>query len=419
MKIVLAYSGGLDTSIALSWLQRHYNSDVVAFCANIGQDEDFSPVEERARANGASAVYIDDLRDEFVRQFAFRSMCAGALYEGRYHMAASLGRPLIAKKLVEIACSEGADAVAHGATGKGNDQIRFYTSIIALDPRLRVIAPVMEWDLTTRTKQIEYARANGIQMPAFKTSPYSRDANLWGTSVECGEIDDIEKLPPPEDAYTITRHPDDAPFDPETVAIDFVDARPIRLNGKALEPVELVTKLNALGGRHGVGRLDIIENRVVGFKVRGVYESPAAEILLVAMRELENLVLDRDLLHTKTHLSQHYAELIYEGKWFSGKREALDGFFDSYAHRVNGTITLRLHRGRIIIASRYSPNSLYNLGISSYESDQGFDQTAGVGFSYIWSMQGRVAALQRAAREKAGSGETRRASEPLVAQSVG
>ncbi len=269
----------------------------------------------------------------------------------------------------------------------------------------------MEWDLTTRSKQIEYAHANGIQMPVFKTSPYSRDANLWGTSVECGEIDNIESLPP-EDAYTITRKPNDSTSEPETVSIEFMAARPVRLNEKALPPVELVTDLNEIGGRHGIGRLDIIENRVVGFKVRGVYESPAAEILSAAMSELENLVLDRDLLHTKPLLSQQYADLIYEGKWFSGKREALDGFFDGYAQRVNGTIILQLDRGRIIVAARRSPNSLYNLGISSYESYEGFDQTAGVGFSYIWSMQGRVAALQRSSEQASiePAAETREAS---------
>ncbi|AXS39946.1 argininosuccinate synthase [Breoghania sp. L-A4] len=388
---------GLDTSIALAWLQRAYNADVVAFCANLGQVDDLSHVEARARKNGASAVYMDDLREEFIREYAFRSLRAGALYEGRYHMAASLGRPLIAKRLVEIAHMEGADAIAHGATGKGNDQVRFFSSVMALDPTLRVIAPVMEWDLTTRSKQIGYAAQYGIEIPAFKSSPYSRDSNLWGTSVECGELDDIGKLPP-RDAYTLTADPDEAPHEAVDIAIDFAGGVPVRLDGAALSAAELVAALNRIGGAHGIGRLDIIENRLVGFKVRGVYESPAAEILSQAMRELENLVLDRDLLHMKTGLSQHYAELIYDGKWFSGRREALDAFFESYAHKVTGTIKLRLNRGRVTIVSRSAPEALYNLEISSYESDVGFDQTAGVGFSYIWSMQGRVAALQKAAK---------------------
>lgn len=395
MKIVLAYSGGLDTSIALAWLQRTYNADVVAFCANLGQNEDLDLVEQRARKNGACAVHLDDLREEFVTDFAFRSLRAGAIYEQRYHMAASLGRPLISKRLVEVAREEGADAVAHGATGKGNDQIRFFSSITALDPSLKVIAPVMEWDLTTRSRQIDYARANGIEMPPFKTSPYSRDSNLWGTSIECGPLDDIEQTPP-EDAYTLTRAPGDAPEQPDILEIAFRKGTPVGINGVPMSPVDLVDHLNTVGGAHGIGRIDIIENRLVGLKVRGVYESPAAEILFRAMRELENLVLDRDLLHTKPILSQKYAEFIYDGKWFSEARSALDGFFDSFAERVTGTIAISVHRGRIDVVSRQSPHALYDLNISSYESDQGFDQSAGVGFAYIWAMQGRIAAMQRA-----------------------
>ncbi|MEO9825906.1 MAG: argininosuccinate synthase [Paracoccaceae bacterium] len=391
MKIVLAYSGGLDTSIALAWLKNTYKADVVAFCADLGQNEDLSKAEDRAQKNGASAVYIDDLREEFVKNFAFPAMRASALYEQRYHMAASLGRPLISKRLVEIAEREGADAVAHGATGKGNDQIRFFTSVTALNPDLKLIAPVMEWDLKTRSQQIEYATQHGIEIPPFKTSPYSRDSNLWGTSVECGILDELTESPP-DDAYTLTEAPGNRPA--ETVEIGFVNSLPTQINGDAYSPVDLVAKLNEIGGRHGIGRLDIVENRLVGFKVRGVYESPAAEILFQAKRELDALVHERDLLHLLPHLSQQYGQLIYDGKWFSQSRSALDHFFAGIAQRATGIITLELASGRISVLSREANHSLYNLDIASYESEEGFDQTAGVGFAYIWAMQGRVAALR-------------------------
>ena len=392
MKIVLAYSGGLDTSIALSWLQETYGAQVVAFCANLGQYEDLSHVRDRAIANGASEVFIDDMREEFIRDYAFPAMRAGGLYEGKYHMAASIGRPAISRKLVEIAHRVNADAIAHGATGKGNDQVRFYSSVTSLDPSLKIIAPVIDWDLTTRSKQLEYAKARNIEVPAFKSSPYSRDSNLWGTSVECGPLDDISQ-PPPEEVYNITKGALEISHEPREVTIHFNNGIPVSIDEQLMKPHELVDHLNKLGGSYGIGRVDIIENRLVGFKVRGVYESPAAEILHNAARELENLVLERDHLHFRTLLSQKYAELIYDGRWFSGLRNSLDEFFNSFSDVMTGSITLRLSSGRLEVISRESPYSLYNLNISSYESDEGFDQRCGQAFSYIWSMQGRVSAM--------------------------
>jgi argininosuccinate synthase len=394
MKIVLAYSGGLDTSLALAWLRKTYSAEVIAFCANIGQVEDLADVSNRAEANGAAKVFIEDMRHEFVSEYAFRALRADAVFEGRYHMAASLSRPLIAKRLVEIAEAEGAQAVAHGATGKGNDQIRFYAGIAALNPGLRVIAPVMEWDLTTRARQVGFAREHDVSIPAFKTSPYSRDTNIWGTSVECGPLDDITAAPP-EEVYTITRAPESAPDEPVRVRIRFERGTPCALDGEALAPVALVQRLNALGGRHGIGRIDIMENRLVGIKVRGVYETPGATILYEAHRELENLVLERELFQYKAVMSRRYAELVYDAKWFSALRTSLDAFFSDVQQRVTGEVTLKLYKGSATVVSRASENSLYHHDFASYESDEGFDHTAGKGFSYIWSMPGRVAGLRR------------------------
>jgi len=294
MKIILAYSGGLDTSLALVWLQKNYDAEVITFCANLGQFEDLADAEKRALRNGAVKTYFEDLRHQFVDEYAFRALKADAVFEDKYYMAASLSRPLIARRLVEIAEAEGAEAVAHGATGKGNDQVRFYAGITALNPNLKVIAPLMEWDLKTRAAQIAYAQEHDIVIPAFKTSPYSRDTNIWGTSVECGPLDDIT-LSPPEEVYAITQSPESAPDEPELIRIGFEQGVPTQLNGDRLGPVDMVDRLNVLGAKHGIGRIDIIENRLVGIKVRGVYESPGAAILYQTHRELENLVLERDV----------------------------------------------------------------------------------------------------------------------------
>jgi argininosuccinate synthase len=394
MKIVLAYSGGLDTSLALAWLQKKYSAEVVTFCANLGQVEDLTDVAARAKANGASKMYLEDMRHEFLSEFAFRALRADAMFEGRYLMAASLSRPLIAKRLVEIAEIENAEAVAHGATGKGNDQVRFYSSIVALSPKVRVIAPVMEWDLNTRARQIAFAREHGVSIPAFKTSPYSRDTNIWGTSVECGPLDDITAAPPDE-VYSLTKAPEQAPDAATVVRIGFENGTPCTIDGQRLAPVPLVERLNDLGGRNGLGRIDIMENRLVGIKVRGVYEAPGATILYEAHRELENLVLERELFQYKALMSRRYAELIYDAKWFSGLRSSLDAFFSDVQQRVTGEVTLKLYKGSMAVVSRSSENSLYYHDFASYESDGGFDHRAGAGFSYIWSMPGRITGLHR------------------------
>ena len=408
-RILLAYSGGLDTSIALHWLKRQHGAQIFAFCANLGQYENLETIEARALSNGATEIFFADLREEFIADFAFPALRAGGLYEGKYHMAAALSRPAISRKMIEIAKRIGADAVAHGATGKGNDQVRFYTSIASLNPELQVLAPVIEWDLTTRSRQLEYARRHNLALPPLKTTSFSRDSNLWGSSAECGPLDDITS-PACENAYTLTKDAFTKTISPIDIAIRFETGTPVAVNDSYLRPHELVTNLNELGGERGIGRIDILENRLIGLKTRGIYESPAAEILHVAARELENLVLERSHLHFRTQLAQKYAELIYEGHWFSGLRTSLDAFFSSFGHLMTGTITLRLHTGRLTIVSRSSPFSLYNTELSSYESDTGFNQELAQAFSYIWSTQGRIRALSAQQREHERSSDEAQAT---------
>lgn len=389
MKIVLAYSGGLDTSVALKWLQDHYSAEVIAFCADIGQFESIDAIKNKARQIGVSKIYIEDMREEYLREYAFRSLKANAAYEGQYLLAAPLGRPLIAKRLVEIAQKEEADAVAHGATGKGNDQVRFYSSITALNPELKIIAPVMEWEMKSRDDEIEYAKKHNIDITTSGAKPYSIDTNIWGSSIECGVLDNI-KLSPPNEVYQITTSPFLAPDEPYDICIGFEQGIPVSLNAQSLYPVQLVSNLNKLGSKHGVGRIDILENRVVGIKTRGVYESPAGAILHYAHKELENLVLDRDLLHYKAQIAQKYSELIYYGLWFSPLRKALDAFVDNTQSQVTGCVTLRLYKGNIIVLSRNSQYAMYDYSLSTYDIEDRFDHKAGYGFSYIWSMPLRV-----------------------------
>jgi len=389
MKIVLAYSGGLDTSVALKWLQDKYSAEVIAFCANIGQFESLDTIGSKAKQIGASKVYIEDLREEYLREYVFKALKANVVYEGQYLLAAPLGRPLIAKRLVEIAQQEKANAVAHGATGKGNDQVRFYCSIAALNPDLQIIAPVIEWEMKSRDDEIEYARTHNIEIAVSAAKPYSIDTNIWGTSIECGVLDNI-KLPPPNEVYQITTSPLLAPDEPHDVCIGFEQGIPVSLDGKVIPPIQLVSELNKLGSKHGVGRIDILENRVVGIKTRGIYESPAGAILHFAHKELENLVLDRDLLHYKAQVAQQYSELVYYGLWFSPLREALDVFVGYTQSRVNGCITLRLYKGNLIVLSRDSEYAMYDHSLSTYDVEDQFDHKAGHGFSYIWSMPLRV-----------------------------
>ncbi|MEL6578352.1 MAG: argininosuccinate synthase [Cyanobacteria bacterium J06621_12] len=390
MKIVLAYSGGLDTSVALKWLQINYQAEVIAFCANIGQPESFAEIETKALAAGASKVIIDDCRSEYLRDFVFKALQAGGLYEGRYLMAAPLGRPLIAKRLVEIAHQEQANAVAHGSTGKGTDQVRFYSGVVAHDPELQIIAPAIEWELKSRVDEIKYAQTHGVAIPIKPESPYSMDGSLWGTSTECGCIDDYGQSPP-SDAYQITKSPFDAKDEPTDVCISFEQGIPVKIDGIAYPAIELVEKLNYLGGASGVGRVDIVENSLLGIKSRAIYESPAGTILYKAHRELEDLVLDRDTLHFKTLVAHKYAELVYYGLWFSPLRHSLQAMVDHTQSFVTGEITLRLYKGNVIVLKRESQFELFDHTLSSHDDNDRFDHPSGVGFAYIWSMPLRIA----------------------------
>jgi argininosuccinate synthase len=404
MKIVLAYSGGLDTSVALKWLKDHYSAEVIAFCANLGQIEPLDEITQKALSTGASNVYMEDMRDQYLSDFVFPALKASAAYEGRYLLAAPLARPLIARRLVEIAHQEKADAVAHGATGKGNDQVRFYSGIVAHDSGLQIIAPAIEWDLKSRDEEVDYAHRHGIPVAASAFSPYSVDTNIWGTSIECGPLDDLT-APPPENIYMLTRAPESAPAKPAEIAIGFERGVPVTLNGQRLDPVSLVSNLNSLGGEHGVGRIDIIENRLVGIKTRGIYESPAGTILHAAHRELEDLVLDRDTIHYKSGLGQRYAELVYYGLWYSPLRDALDAFVERTQERVTGTVTLRLHKGSLSVMRRESELAMYDIGLSTYDVRDSFDHRAGQGFSYVWSMPLRVAAKTSALFRRGASSD--------------
>ncbi|MGJ6967052.1 argininosuccinate synthase [Streptosporangium sp. G11] len=385
MKIVLAYSGGLDTSVALHWLKRRHDAEIIAFCADIGQLESLETVRERALRTGASKVYMEPLTDRYLRDFALPALQAHARYENKYLLAAPLSRPLIAQRMVEIAHAEGADAVAHGATGKGNDQVRFFTGVTALDPGLRVLAPVIDWELTAREAEIAYAREHGIEVSVSKENPYSIDTNIWGTSIECGELDDIDR-PPPGHAWQLTTDPKAAPDLAELVTVGFEAGIPVSLDGDKLELADLVARLTAIAARHGVGRVDIVESRIVGFKTRGIYEAPAATVLMAAHEELEAIVLDRETLHHKQGLAQRYAELAYYGYWFSDLRRALDGFVSTLQPQVTGEVTVELYKGTCSIVSRRSPNSRYSDSLATYEAGDTFDHGAGAGFAYVWSL---------------------------------
>ncbi|MGW2281277.1 argininosuccinate synthase [Streptomyces sp. NPDC001770] len=385
MKIVLACSGGLDTSVALHWLKERYDAEIIAFRADIGQIESLDTIEERALRTRASKVYVEPLADRFLRDFALPALRAHARYENKYLMAAPLSRPLIARRMAEIAHAEGADAVAHGATGKGNDQARFFTGAAALDSGPRVLAPVVDRHLTTRESELAYAREHGIDVPVGQGNPYSIDTHIWGTSIECGELDDIGR-PPPARAWQLTADPRNAPDRPERVTIGFESGTPVALDGERLGPTELVRRLNTVAAGHGVGRVDIVESRIVGFKSRGIYEAPAATVLMAAHEELEVLVLDRETLHHKQSLAPRYAELVYYGYWFSDLRRALDDFVSSLQAAVTGDITLELYKGSLTVVARRSPNSRYSGSLATYEAGDTFDHRARAAFAYAWSL---------------------------------
>ncbi|GAB4578999.1 MAG: argininosuccinate synthase [Anaerolineales bacterium] len=391
-KVVLAYSGGLDTSVIVPWLKENYGCEVVCFCADIGQGEDLSGLEAKALASGASQLIVRDLREEFATDYLIPLLRAGAVYERKYLLGTSVARPLIAKHLVDVAHCVGADAVAHGATGKGNDQVRFELTVMALDPRLRIIAPWREWDIRSREDAIAYADAHNIPVTATLKSIYSRDANLWHLSHEGGLLEDPWNEPE-EAMYQISVSPENAPDEPTYVEIHFDSGTPVSVNGEKMSPAALIAYLNAVGGTHGIGRVDLVENRLVGMKSHGVYETPGGTILLAAHRELESLVLDRETIHFKDLVALKYAELTYNGLWFTPLREALDAFVDSTQGPVTGTVRLKLYKGNIISAGRKSEFSLYREDFATFGQEDVYDQSDAEGFIHLYGLSLKVRAL--------------------------
>ncbi len=387
-KVILAYSGGLDTSCIVRWL-KDQGYEVVCFMADLGQGlghgENIEAIEERALAAGATKVYIKDLQDEFIEDFCMPALKANAIYEGKYILATALGRPLIAKYLVEIAHKEKATAVAHGCTGKGNDQVRLEVGAGILDPKLEIIAPVRTWEFKSREEEIEYAKDNNIPIDVTKKKPYSIDRNIWGISIEAGILEDLEQEPP-EDAYMITKSPSGQTSYPKYIEVYFEKGIPKKIDGKVFKLKSLISYLNEVGGAHGIGRSDMVENRLVGIKSREIYEAPAATILHIAHKELEALVLDRELSHFKDIISLKYAELIYNGLWFSPLKEALDSFVNATQKNVTGSIKLKLFKGNCVAVSRKSPHSLYKKELSTYGKEDKFDQKLAEGFIKIWGL---------------------------------
>ncbi|MFN4196925.1 MAG: argininosuccinate synthase [Caldimicrobium sp.] len=378
-KVVLAYSGGLDTSVILRWLVEKYNCEVIAFCADVGQEEDWDEIRQKALACGASKIVIQDLKKEFVKEYVFFAIKAGARYEDWYLMGTSLARPLIAKAQVEVALKEGADALAHGATGKGNDQVRFELAYAALAPHLKVIAPWREWDFKGRSDLIAYAQEKNIPVPVTPEKPYSIDANLFHISYEGGILEDLWQEPP-EEMFILTQAPEKAPDEPEYIEINFDKGEPVSINGEALDPVFLLQKLNFIGGKHGIGRVDMVENRYVGIKSRGIYESPGGTILHIAHRALEQITLDREVMRLKDMLMPKIAELIYYGYWFSPEFQALKTFVESTQERVTGTIRLKLYKGSAYVVGRKSPFSLYTKTLASFDEKEGYNPKDAEGF---------------------------------------
>ena len=391
-KVVLAYSGGLDTSIIIPWLKENYGYEVIAMAADLGQGEELDPLEEKAIKSGASKIYIEDVKKEFVEEYIFPTLRAGAIYEGKYLLGTSMARPLIAKKLVEIAEKEGAEAVAHGATGKGNDQVRFELTVKALSPNLKIVAPWREWDIRSREDAIDYADARGIPVPVTKSRPYSMDRNIWHLSHEGGDLEDPAKECP-DDVLLLTVSPEKAPDQPAYVEIGFEKGIPVTLNGEAIGPVALVEKLNALGGTNGIGITDMVENRLVGMKSRGVYETPGGTVLWQAHRELERLTLDRVTMHFKEMVAARYAELVYDGVWFSPLREALDAFVDVTQQTVTGTVRMKLYKGNCTPAGVNSPYSLYNQELATFSRDEIYSQKDAEGFINLFGLPLKVRAL--------------------------
>jgi argininosuccinate synthase len=403
---VLAYSGGLDTSVAIPWLKEKYRADVIAVTLDVGQGRELYQIRERAMSTGAIRCHVLDVRDEFARDYILPALQADALYEQRYPLATALSRPLIARKLVEIAHMENATAVAHGCTAKGNDQVRIEVSVRSIDPATSVIAPAREWGMT-RAEEIAYARSRNVSVPTTLASPYSTDQNLWGRSIECGVLEDPWNEPP-DDIFTLTKAPADTPSAPAYVEIEWQSGVPTAVNGVEMPLVELIDSLETIAGVHGIGRIDMVENRLVGIKSREIYEAPAAQLLHEAHRELEGLVIPKDLQRVKQRLSQEYADLVYNGLWFSPTRSAIDAFVQSIQPRVTGTIRLKLYKGDCRVVGRKSAFSLYDHALATYNTGDTFDHAAAGGFIKIWGLPVETAAHN--ARRRAAEAADRSAA---------
>jgi argininosuccinate synthase len=385
-KIAIAYSGGLDTSVMIKWLKDKYEgAEIVAVTGNLGQTKEIENLESKAIATGASSFHFVDLRKQFVEEYIWKALKAGALYEDVYPLATALGRPLLAKALVDIAIEEGCTMLTHGCTGKGNDQVRFEVTFASLAPQLKVLAPLREWEFTSRESEIAYALEHNIPVSATKKSPYSIDENIWGISIECGVLED-PMVPPPDDAYQITVSPEKAPDTPTVVDIEFVEGIPVALDGKQMDGLDLIIRLNELGAMNGVGRLDMVENRVVGIKSREIYEAPAATILHFAHRELERLTLEKSVFQYKKNISQDYANIIYNGVWFSPMRKALDAFVNETQKPVTGLVRIKLFKGSMSLLGRTSPFSLYNEELATYTEADTFNHKAAAGFIHLYGL---------------------------------
>jgi argininosuccinate synthase len=393
-KVILAYSGGLDTSVILKWLIENYGCEVIAFCADLGQGENLDAVREKALKTGASKVHIDDMREEFVKDYVFPMLRANATYEGSYLLGTSIARPLIAKRQVEIAVQEKADAVAHGATGKGNDQVRFEVTYYALNPDIKVIAPWRIWDLNSRQKLVDYATRHGIPVPVTREKPYSMDRNLFHISYEGGILEDPWREPPAE-MFLWTRSLEEAPSKPEYVEIEFSRGDPVAVNGKDLSPTSLLHQLNEIGARHGIGRVDLVENRYVGMKSRGVYETPGGTLIHVARRALESITVDREVMRLRESLMPRYAEMVYYGYWFSPEREILQKAIDASQENVAGKVRLKLYKGNVIVAGRKSDLSLYDPNLATFEEGEGYNQMDAEGFIRLNALRLRLRRLRQ------------------------
>ncbi|WP_371365915.1 Argininosuccinate synthase [Sporomusa rhizae] len=399
-KVVLAYSGGLDTSVIIPWLKENYGCEVIAMCADVGQGDELAPVREKAIKSGASKVYIEDLTAEFVEGYVWPTLKAGAVYEGKYLLGTSFARPIIAKALVDIALKEGADAICHGATGKGNDQVRFELTVKALAPHLKIIAPWRVWDIRSREDAIDYAEKHGIPVPVTKSRPYSMDRNIWHLSHEGADLENPANAPK-DDVYMITTPPEKAPDAPLYIEVGFEKGIPVTVDGVKMDAVSLLTKLNDIGAANGIGIADIVENRLVGMKSRGVYENPGGAILYYAHRELEYLTLDRATLHYKEQVAIKYAELVYDGMWFAPLREALDAFVNSTQENVTGTVRLKLYKGNIMSAGSQSPYSLYNEKIVTFgDSEELYNHGDAEGFINLFGLPLKVRAMMKAEAKK-------------------